>query len=460
MSSLTSGSTLQIPGYRIEAPIGSGAMATVHLAIQESLERRVALKIMAAALGADTSFCKRFLKEGRIIAQLSHPHIVTIYDIGVFQDHYYMAMEYLGGGSLKERLLQGLSVEECLLILEQIAKPLGYAHKHGFIHRDVKPANILFRKNGSAVLSDFGIAKGLSDNTQLTAMGWTLGTPNYMSPEQALGQPVDARSDLYSLGIVFFELLTGTRPYQAEDSFRTAMLHVQEPIPRLPEPKAHCQDLIDRLMAKKPDERFSDAEELVEAIEHLRAPRVPVLVSRNKKDKQKHYSAATAGRQKTFTRRSVYVFGLVGVLAAAIGISGYFLAPLLAPPNIGFPMSSSSIQAPDPPVASVAEDCPTLEQAAQVQITGLMGTAQAHEEAGFLFYAADVYQRILEIDPCEGKAKNKLQFIANRYEAMAQDSLAENDQATGLELVKTGLQVMPNHVGLRTLQQQILEQNP
>jgi serine/threonine-protein kinase PpkA len=434
-------------------------MASVYLAIQESLERRVALKIMAAALGADTSFCKRFLKEGRIIAQLSHPHIITIFDIGVFQDHYYMAMEYLGGGSLKERLLHKLSVEECLLILEQIAKPLGYAHKHGFIHRDVKPANILFRKDGSAVLSDFGIAKGLSDNTQLTAMGWTLGTPNYMSPEQALGQPVDARSDLYSLGIVFFEILTGTRPYQAEDSFRTAMLHVQEPIPRLPKPLAHCQDLVDRLMAKKPDDRFFNAEELVEAIEHLRSPKAPTLSSRSKKQKEKQQSAAPARSSQRLTRRWLYGFGLVGVLVAAIGVTWYVILPLLAPANTGLPTPSST-QAPAPTISPVAEDCPTLGQAAQEQITGLMGTAQAHEEAGFLFYAADVYQRILELDPCETKAKNKLQLIANRYEAMAQDSLAENDHATSLELVKTGLQVMPNHAGLRTLQEDILAQSP
>lgn len=451
---------IQIPGYRIEEPIGSGAMASVHLAIQESLERQVALKIMAAALGADTSFCKRFLKEGRIIAQLSHPHIITIYDIGVFQDHYYMAMEYLAGGSLKERLLSELSVEECLTILEQIAKPLGYAHKHGFIHRDVKPANILFRRDGSAVLSDFGIAKGLSDNTQLTAMGWTLGTPNYMSPEQALGQPADARSDLYSLGIVLFEMLTGKRPFQAEDSFRTAMLHVQEPIPRLPALKAHCQDLVDRLMAKKPDDRFSSAEELVGAIQHLRAPPVPVLTSRKKN--QSHQSTQIAKPPKTFARRSFYRFVLAGTLAAAIGISGYFLMPFLVPPDAGLSKPFSSlIQTPNPsPEPIVQEDCPTIGQSAQEQISGLTRTAQAHEEAGFLFYAADVYQRILELDPCEANAKNKLQFIANRYEALARDSLAENDDTTSLELVETGLQVLPNHNGLRTLQKEILEQAP
>lgn len=458
MTSLTSGSMIRIPGYRIEAPIGSGAMASVHLAIQESLERQVALKIMAAALGADTSFCKRFLKEGRIIAQLSHPHIITIYDIGVFQDHYYMAMEYLAGGSLKERLLHRLSVEECLMILEQIAKPLGYAHRHGFIHRDVKPANILFRKDGSAVLSDFGIAKGLSDNTQLTAMGWTLGTPNYMSPEQALGQPADARSDLYSLGVVFFEILTGTRPFQAEDSFRTAMLHVQEPIPRLPAPKAHCQDLVDRLMAKKPDDRFSTAEELVEAIQQLRTPPAPVISSRKQKEKQNHAPNRAREPRKLFANRSIYGYGLAGTLAAAIGLTGYFLVPRLTPPDTQIPISSTT-QTPDLSPESVAkEDCPSIGENIQEQIIGLKKTAKAHEEAGFLFYAADIYQRILELDPCEASAENKLQSIANRYEAMARDSFAEDDDVTGLELVETGLQVLPDHAGLRTLKEEILEQ--
>jgi hypothetical protein len=209
-------------------------------------------------------------------------------------------------------------------------------------------------------------------------------------------------------------------------------------------------------MAKKPDDRFSNAEELVEAIQQLRAPPVPVLSSRNKKENKEYPSAATAGPGKTVARRSVYFFGLAGALAAVIGLTWYFLVPLLAPPNL-----SSPTETPDQSLNPIAkEDCPTLDQSTQDQITGLMRTAQAHEEAGFLFYAADIYQRILELDPCEVKSKDKLQVIANRYEAMARDSLAENDDATSLELVETGLQVLPNHAGLRTLQKEILEQEP
>lgn len=360
-----------------------------------------------------------------------------------------MAMEYLGGGNLKERLDTGLPLEEALLILEQIAKPLGYAHQHGFIHRDVKPANILFRVDNSAVLSDFGIAKGVSDNTQLTAMGWTLGTPNYMSPEQALGKPVDARSDLYSLGVVFFEMLTGSRPFQSQDSFRTAMMHVQEPIPRLPKPMAVCQDLVDRLMAKNPDDRFSNAEELLDAIVHLRT---------SGQSLRPPFKTAGFDQDPTPRRARRLKFALVGALgvAAIVGLIGYFLLPAfpgLSPS--GSLLSQENIPLPSQSTATSSEECPELDTPMQDQLAGLIRTAKAHEEAGFLFYAADVYHRVLEIDPCHSQSQAKLTFIANRYEEMARDSLNKNDRATSLELVETGLQVLPDHAGLRALRSEI-----
>jgi serine/threonine-protein kinase PpkA len=237
-------------------------MSSVYLAIQESLDRRVALKVLAPNLAADPTFSKRFIKEGKIVAKLSHPHIVTIYDTGVHQDHFYIAMEYLEAGTLKERIKAGLGPEQAVKVLVQIARALGYAHRQNCIHRDIKPANILFRDAETAVLSDFGIAKNLEDKTQLTAAGWRIGTPNYMSPEQALGKPVDARCDLYSLGVVFYEALTGSRPYKGADAFETALMHVKEPIPTLPEPLRRFQPIINRLLAKTPEARFATAEEM------------------------------------------------------------------------------------------------------------------------------------------------------------------------------------------------------
>ena len=259
--------TPQIPGYRIERIIGASAMSTVYLAIQESLDRRVALKVLAPGLAADPTFGKRFVKEGKIIAKFGHPHIVTIYDTGTYQDYSYIAMEYLDAGTLKERIKTGLSPEQAVAVLVQITQALGYAHRQNCVHRDIKPANILFRDRETAVLSDFGIAKNLEDKTQLTAVGWRIGTPNYMSPEQALAKPVDARSDLYSLGVLFYEMLTGSRPYKGADAFETAILHVKGPIPILPEPLRRFQPVLDRLLAKTPEARFASAEEVARAVQ-------------------------------------------------------------------------------------------------------------------------------------------------------------------------------------------------
>ncbi|AZD86737.1 MULTISPECIES: serine/threonine-protein kinase [Pseudomonas] len=260
---------MDIPGYAIERELGEGAMATVYLATQRSLERKVALKVMAAALAADRSFCERFLREGKTLARLSHPHTVTIYDIGNVGHFYYMAMEYLPNGTLKERIAEGLSPQQGLVYLRQIALALGYAHAQGLVHRDVKPANILFRANGSAVLSDFGIAKSLEDHTQFTQAGFAVGTPSYMSPEQARGQQIDGRTDLYALGVVLYEILTGKLPYIGSDSLSTALAHLTEPLPELPIAHGRYQGILRKLLAKDPAERFADADALIAALDHL-----------------------------------------------------------------------------------------------------------------------------------------------------------------------------------------------
>ena len=265
----------QIPGYRLEKILGKGATATVYLAVQESLDRRVAIKLLSAHLGNDPIFNKRFVKEGKTVARLAHPHIVTIYDTGSHQQQLYIAMEYLEGDSLKQRIKAVLTPEQAANYLCQIAQALGYAHRQHCIHRDIKPANILFRDAETAVLSDFGIAKNLEDKTQLTAVGWRIGTPNYMSPEQAMAKPVDARSDLYSLGILFYEMLTGTRPYQGSDAFETARLHVKGPLPILPEQLKRFQPVLNRLLAKDPLARFASAEELIQAIQTVNASLSP-----------------------------------------------------------------------------------------------------------------------------------------------------------------------------------------
>ena len=279
---------VDIPGYRIHSVLGYGGMSTVYLAEQESLGREVALKVMSEALAGDPTYTKRFLKEARIIARLNHPHIITVYDYGVAHSLHYIAMEHVNGGDLFRRVKQGIQVREIFDVVIQTCRALNFAHSKGYIHRDIKPGNILFREDGTVVLSDFGLAKGLSDSTQVTAAGMTMGTPAYMSPEQAFGETVDARSDLYSMGCVLFFMLTGDKPFVAENPVALAMKHLRDPVPLLPEAYSWLQPVIDRFLAKNPDERFQSGDEVIDELQRLldedtQTPVLPVRMDRSVK---------------------------------------------------------------------------------------------------------------------------------------------------------------------------------
>jgi serine/threonine protein kinase len=188
-------------------------------------------------------------------------------------------MEYVPGGDLKQRIQEGISPDQALTILRQVASALGYAHQKGFVHRDVKPENILFREDGTAVLTDFGIAKAVGSGTRMTATGMAIGTAQYMSPEQALGQQVDGSSDLYSLGVVFYEMLTGQVPYQATDSFAVAYKHINDPVPQLNGALAVFQPLVDQLLAKCSGDRCPDTAELNRIIDALEGSNDPLPYS-------------------------------------------------------------------------------------------------------------------------------------------------------------------------------------
>ncbi len=260
---------MDIVGDQIIRTLGTGGMATVYLAIQESLFRQVALKVMSPTLFHDPTFKERFSKEGQIIARLNHPGIVTVHDIGLAGDRYYIAMEYVEGRNLKQRIRDGITIEGSVHTVKRIAQALGFAHRLGFIHRDIKPENILFRGDRYAVLTDFGFAKALSGSTNLTKPGMSLGTPSYISPEQAVGKKLDGRSDIYSLGVLFFEMLVGHQPYTADDGFAVALQQIREPVPELPADLAMFQPVINQAMAKKPEERFATGEDLIQAVDEI-----------------------------------------------------------------------------------------------------------------------------------------------------------------------------------------------
>ena len=261
--------TITIPGYELKQELGRGGMAMVYRAVQESLNRDVALKIMNPTLAGEESFKKRFLNEGHIIAQLTDPNIVTIFDIGVYEHHYYLAMEYLPGGTLKDKCDQGLPTDEAVSVARALGRALGYAHQQGFVHRDIKPQNVLFRTDGTPVLTDFGIAKTVNDSSQMTAAGYTLGSAGYMSPEQSVGKPLDNRSDIYSFGVMFWEMLTGQPMYEADDIFALAFKHATEPIPILPTSLASYQPIMNKLLAKTPEDRYANAEQFIAALDTM-----------------------------------------------------------------------------------------------------------------------------------------------------------------------------------------------
>lgn len=257
---------IEISGYRIIKQLGRGGMAVVYLALQESLDRYVALKVLSNHLSAEATFCDRFMREARIAARFLHRSIVAIYDINSESGRPYMAMEYLPGGTLSSRIPE-LSMHDKLVVAAEIADALNFMHKQSFIHRDVKPDNIIFRADGSAVITDFGIARAANSVTRMTLTGSILGTPHYMSPEQARGKKIDSRADLYSLGVVLFKMLAGKLPYDAEDQFSICAMHVNEPVPQLPDEVSHLQPIIEKLLAKNPDDRYQSGEALHKALE-------------------------------------------------------------------------------------------------------------------------------------------------------------------------------------------------
>ncbi len=274
---------LEIPGYSIQRIIGHGGMATVYLAVQESLGREVALKVLLPSLARDPVATERFLREARFAAQLHHPNIVAIHDVGVHDGNPYMSMGYEPGGTVANLIEGREDPRFALRVVRDIASALDYAHDKGVVHRDVKPENILRRLDGSCVLSDFGIAHALAAQSGLTSEGTSVGTPHYMSPEQLRGEKVDGRADLYSLGVVLFQLLTGRLPYQGTDGWAIGLQHISAPIPRLPEHLGHLQPLVDGLLAKDPEHRLQTGGELVRRVEAALSGNQP-LVSDSKID--------------------------------------------------------------------------------------------------------------------------------------------------------------------------------
>jgi basic membrane protein A len=257
--------------YRILNQIGEGGMAKVYKAFQANMERYVALKVLPAHYADEPQFAQRFSQEARTIARLEHKNILPVYDFGEQDNITYLVMRYLEGGTLKDVLARGrLTIHESIEIMEQVCSALGYAHRQGVIHRDVKPANIMIDSEGAVYLTDFGIAKVVGSSSDLTATGMAIGTPAYMSPEQAVGDKIDGRTDIYALGVVLYEMILGRVPFKADTPMAVLMAHLHDPLPLPstvdPAIDPALENVIIKTLAKEPGDRYQDTNALMTAL--------------------------------------------------------------------------------------------------------------------------------------------------------------------------------------------------
>lgn len=247
--------------------LGSGGMADVYEALDNRLGRHVAVKVLPQEYSRNQDFIMRFEREVKASAALSHPNIVTVFEFGSEDSLNYYTMRLLNGGDLRDRITKGMTIVDVLTTMRGVLQAFQHAHSRGFVHRDVKPENIMYDEQGTPTLTDFGIAKVLDSQTQMTQTGMAVGTPRYISPEQATGKPVDGRSDLYSLGCILYEMLTGSSPYKADTPIATIFQHVNEPIPVLSDEYSQFQPLLEKLMAKSPETRMQSADEALAYID-------------------------------------------------------------------------------------------------------------------------------------------------------------------------------------------------
>jgi serine/threonine-protein kinase PpkA len=252
----------RIRGYRVLHPIGQGGQAMVYLAERAADGRSVALKVLDRQARQDAVYLERLKREYQVLAAIDNPYVAKIYDHSFAGELPYIAMEFVPSGTLAGRMRDAMDPRDALRLVAQFAQALEAIHAKGIVHRDLKPANILFRADGRPVIVDFGLAKDAAATSTLTIAGQLLATPRYMSPEQCLNQPVDGRSDLYSLGVIFYEMLSGERMYPSASSASVANMHVNAPVPTLPAHLAAYQPLLERLLAKRPADRFQSAAEV------------------------------------------------------------------------------------------------------------------------------------------------------------------------------------------------------
>ena len=486
--SLDNDSLPKIPGFTISKELGRGGMAQVYLGIQDSMDREVAIKVMLPQLLIEPSFSERFLREAHIAAKLAHPHIVAIIDVGIANDLHYMAMEYQPGGDLSDRIREGLSENDSIRILKDIATALNYAHSNGFLHRDIKPDNILFSRSGSTVLSDFGIARAADSDTQLTATGSVIGSPHYMSPEQAMGQQVDGRADLYSLGIMFYQMLVGMVPFDGDSAMSIGIKHIRDPIPKLPAHLAKYETFLEKLLAKEPDDRWNSAADVIRSLEVLEIKAGPAgddtLAGTALSDVNKHDQAPTTQVNPTHTivgQKKKSPLGIVfsALAVVSIGILVVWQQGLISRDSVknesAQPLLTKPVTAPAktplPKKASdkLAKKTKTVKPALKpksvtkakpdpqvIKLSGYLNEAShflspARLSESRLEAARAQYESAYILSPDDNRVLRLQEQIASGYEVLADEVRLQKKWDEARLLSEKGLAFLPNHHGLTKL---------
>lgn len=405
---------INIEGIEVIKLLARGGMAAVYLARQETLGRNVALKIMDK--NDEQSFAERFLNEGRLVASLNDPSVITIHDLGLLDDgRAYISMEYVDGGDLEHRLKEPVSVREAISMLRSLAQALQYVHTHGVIHRDIKPANILFRKDGSLLLTDFGIAKQEDTDIKLTRDGVAVGSPGYMSPEQAQAQPLDGRTDIYALGVIFSEMLLGKNEFEADSFVETSMNHIQMEVPQLPFAISQYQILLEKMLAKKPEKRFKNAETLIRYIDSI-----PEYEDEDAEEIQELLAPRKKSSGSTAAIITVIVFALLG--------GGLFYGYQ----NYG---------------ADALEKFYVGKAVKALKSDRLM---KPEDDNAVLWYNKAIFFK-----PSSDTAEKGLEKIADRYASLANSAYRKRNYKAMRLYVERGLSVAPAHERLKALKKKL-----
>ncbi len=382
----------QLGVYRVVASLGEGGMAAVYRAYQPGMDRYVALKVLPRHYASDPTFIGRFHQEAKVIAKLQHPHILPVFDFGEADGYTYIVMPLVQGGTLAGQL-QGrpLPIAEIRRLISQVGDALDYAHSHGLVHRDVKPSNVLLDERGNCLLSDFGIAKIVEGTSKFTGTGGLVGTPAYMSPEQGIGEKVDRRGDIYSLGVILYEMATGRAPFNAETPIAIVIKHINDPLPppRLSNPALPeaLERVILRSLAKNPDDRFATAAEMVRALQSAIPVERPATLAPSRATAEATQPGAArpvtpaapasatrggAARPATAAARGpipawAWLAGGLLILCAAIGLAAVVWSRLFASvtPTPGVPgaeaaVVSSTPASPSPTVEPTATSTPVV----------------------------------------------------------------------------------------------------